>query len=596
MAILSTTHISINGNKLPYYNSCSLHQVIGEHHIMEIHCLLEVMQSFCSDNSQEMEDLLGSVITIETKSYAKIDFYGVLKFKGVITGLKYRKGMHSGSGNYVIINAKSPTVIADDGPNYTSYSDMSFTDIVNQNFTNYDSSKLSINTGNSKLTNPLAYTVQYNESAFQFAQRLAARNGEWMYYNGEELMFGLANNEEVELVLGRDLKDFNTTLKPLPQNFEYYTNDYLTDDVHEKSTTSSDGSQEGNLGPINDSSKNLYAKPTKIWVNISDDSNSKKRLDDYAFLQQSALQTNQLKVTGSSDNPGVMLASVIKIDGTTYRVTKVTHSYSSNGDEYENFFEATSTSINVYPKTNINAFPIAQSQTGKVIENHDPEGMGRVKVQLRWQQKDGLSTPWIRNISPSASQGQGFYFIPEIDDEVLVDFEGGNAECPYVVGGVYNSKTTPPSGSSNSSNHVKMLQSRSGAIFKINDEDGSITIQDKSGSSIVLDGSGNINITATKSVKVTASEELTTESGEKTNINVGSDLNVTVSSNSTVDTGTKLSVNTGAKTEISDGAKIEISAPSVGVNGKASLKLEGTTVDVDGKAITNVKGGMVNLN
>lgn len=596
MAILSTTQISINGNTLPYFNNCNLHQVIGDHHIMELHCLLDIMQRFCSDNSQEMEDLLGSVITIETKSYADIDYHGKLKFKGVITGLKYRKGMFSSDGDYVIIKAKSPTIIADDGPNNTSYVDMSFVDIIQDNFTNYDTSKLAINTDNSKLNQPLTYTVQSNESCFNFAKRMAARNGEWMYYNGEELVFGLeTGNKEVELVLGRDLLDFNTSLEPIPQNFNYYTNDYLTNDIHEKSASSSDGSSKGNFGIINDSSNMLYGKETKIWVNISDDSDAKKRLDSYVKLQQDALQTNQIKVSGTSNNPGVVLAATIKISQSTYRVTKVTHSYSNNG-EYENFFEATSTNIDAYPLTNVNAFPRAESQTAVVVENHDPDAMGRVKVQFAWQKIDGITSPWIRNISPSASQGQGFFFIPEIDDEVVVDFEGGNAECPFVLGGVYNSQATPPSGSSNSSNHVKMLQGRSGAFFKVNDEHGSITIQDKAGSSIVLDGSGNIEITAAKTLTITAGEEISTTSTEKTTMAVGTDLSISAGSNSELLTGTKLSITSGTTTEIKDGAKIEISAPMVAVKGDASLKLEGAIVDVDGKAITNVKGGLLNLN
>jgi type VI secretion system secreted protein VgrG len=231
-----------------------------------------------------------------------------------------------------------------------------------------------------------------------------------------------------------------------------------------------------------------------------------------------------------------------------------------------------------------------------VIDNHDPQGLGRVKVQMRWQYKNGLSTPWIRNLSVSASQGQGFYFIPEVDDEVLVDFEGGNAECPFVVGSVYNSDSKPPSASSNSSNHIKMIQSRNGGIFKINDQDGSITIQDKSGSSIVLDGSGNINIQATKSIILTAGEDINATSGKNTTLNTDKDFNVNAGNNTTITTSSKLNVSSGRNTQINDGIKIEITAPSVGVKGDAGLKLEGATVDIDGKAITNVKGGMVNLN
>ena len=582
---------------MPFYNSCSLKQALGDHHLLTIKCLKNVVLSFCENNGNEIEDLIGSVITLETKSFASVDYYGTLKFKGVITGLKFREGLYSGEGDFVIIEAKSPTIIADDGPDYSSFSDMSFQDIIKQSFRDYDSSKLSLNTKHSKQKSPLIYTVQYNESTFQFAKRLAARYGEWMYYDGEQLVFGLGDKtDEIELKLGRDLQDLNISLSPTPQHFEYFTNDYLTNNVHEQLTTSSDGAQQGNLGILNKSSKDLYTNQSKVWANLPDDDNAKNRLDESVKNQQSALQLQQYKVSGICDNPGVALSSVVVINDKSYRVVKVTHSFSNNGDRYENSFEGVSNDLNIYPNTNIDCFPVAQLQTAKVIDNHDPQGLGRVKVQMRWQYKNGLSTPWIRNLSVSASQGQGFYFIPEIDDEVLVDFEGGNAECPFVVGSVYNSDSKPPSASSNSSNHIKMIQSRNGGIFKINDQDGSITIQDKSGSSIVLDGSGNINIQAAKSINLTAGEDINASSGQHTTLSTGQNFTVNVDNNTTITTSSKLNVSSGRNTQINDGVKIEITAPSIGVKGDAGLKIEGATVDIDGKAITNVKGGIINLN
>lgn len=591
MAILSTTHIHINGNKLPYYNSCSLHQEIGEHHTLDLYCLLETIEKFCGDNNQEMEELLGTIITIETKSYAGISFHGTLKFKGIITGLSYQKGLYSNAGDLILIKAQSPTIIADDGPHHTSFNDKSFIDIMEDTFSNYDTSRLKINTQNSDLSEPLTYTVQYNESCFRFAQRMAARNGEWMYYDGEELMFGVdTESEELELILGRDLQDLNTSLVPIPQNFNYYTNDYLTDDVHEKESASSTKSSNGYFGVVNDSSKDIYANPTKIWVNISDDTNAKSRLDKYVELQQNALQANQVKINGTSDNPGVMLATTVKVSQNNYIITKVTHSYSSNG-EYENFFEATSSNIKTYPKTEINAFPMAQSQVAKVIENHDPEGMGRVKVQFVWQKKDGLTTPWIRNISPSASQGQGFFFIPEVNDEVLVDFEGSNAEVPFVMGGVYNSNAIPPEGSANSSNHIKMLMSKSGSFFKLNDEDGSITIQDKAGSSIVLDGSGNISITAASSeVSIFAPSEVSIASNDEVSINGASEVSIV--------SGDEVSINGGSEVSIVSGDEVSINGgKEVNVSGGVEVKITGTAkATLSSSGTTSVEGTIIKLN
>lgn len=588
MALLSTTNISINGNPLPYYSSCSLHQEIGEHHSMELHCLLDTIQRFCDKNGVQIEDLLGNVITLETKSLSNLDFQGTLKFKGIITGLNYKEGLYSNYGNFVVITAKSPTIISDDGPHHHSYNDMSFVDIMDKNFNSYDTSKLSINTSNSKLTEPFIYTVQANESCFQFAQRMAARNGEWMYYNGEELMFGLNNDsEELQLVLGRDLQEFNTTLNPIAQNYNYYTNDYLTNDVHQTPSSSATSQSEGNFGFVNDSSKELYTNPTKIWVNLSDDASSKKRLDNYVKLQQEALQTNQIKIAGSSSNPGVMLAKTLKISDSTYRVTRVTHSYSSNG-EYENYFEAVTTNIETYPKTNVNAFPVAQSQVAKVIENHDPDGMGRVKVQFVWQKEDGLTTPWIRNISPSASQGQGFFFIPEVDDEVLVDFEGSNAEAPFVMGGVYNSTATPPDGSANPTNHIKMLMSRSGSFFKLNDEDGSITIQDKAGSSIVLDGSGDITINAVSNINVTSPESITNSSKSITT-NASETIDSSSGKTYTVASGEEASITAGKKVAINGATEVTVDSVDVAITGtaKATVSSSGTT---------SVEGTIIKLN
>ena len=72
--------------------------------------------------------------------------------------------------------------------------------------------------------------------------------------------------------------------------------------------------------------------------------------------------------------------------------------------------------------------PEAESQVAEVIDNNDPEGWGRVRVQFKWQEG---TTPWIRVATGYAGPGKaegvtGIYFTPEIKDEVIVDFEQGN--------------------------------------------------------------------------------------------------------------------------------------------------------------------------
>lgn len=597
MALLSVTEIHIKGNLLNHFVSCNLHQEIGEHHSLELNCLHSNLEAFCEKNNvNSFQNLLGETILINSKSYDDLKHINELKFKGVITGLNYKKGQFVSSGDYVIIKAKSTTIIADDGPHYTSYNDMSFKDIIDKNFDGYDSSKLSVNVSDSKQDKPMIYTVQYNESCFKFAQRLASRNGEWMYYDGEELKFGLDSSaKEIELKLGRDLEDYSTTLQPIPKKYNYYTNDYLTNKNHKKASSELSSSSSESLDVVSKSADDMFSKETKFWIPVADTDQSKNRLDEIAKLQNDALTINQVKVTGTADNLGMALAKMVKIDGQNYRITKVIHSFSTNG-EYENYFEAVSASIETYPKTNLNNYPKALSQTAKVIENHDPEALGRVKVQFHWQEDDGLTTPWIRTVSASASGGQGFYFVPEIDDEVMVDFEGENAETPYVIGGVYNADLNPPGGSSNADNHIKMFQSRSGSLMMLNDEDGSVTISDKSGSSIVMDGDGSITINAGKNLTINAGEKISFVAASDAELITDAKLSISSASDTSIDAGTKMGITAGTTASVEGGAKTEIKAPMVEVKGDANVKVEGAMVDVNGTGMTNVKGGMVNLN
>ncbi|MEC5395855.1 phage baseplate assembly protein V, partial [Bergeyella sp. RCAD1439] len=127
-------------------------------------------------------------------------------------------------------------------------------------------------------------------------------------------------------------------------------------------------------------------------------------------------------------------------------------------------------------------------------------------------------SPWIRVVQPHGGSGKGFYFIPEIDEEVMVSFENQNAERPYVIGSHYNGKSK--SGYATKDNSIKVIQTRSGHIVKFT-EDESIIITDKSGNEIHLDTTGgNINITApetinisAKNINITASQNVSTSAG-----------------------------------------------------------------------------------
>lgn len=80
---------------------------------------------------------------------------------------------------------------------------------------------------------------------------------------------------------------------------------------------------------------------------------------------------------------------------------------------------------------------------GVVIDINDPLGQGRIKVKLPWF-SESEETGWARIATPVAGSNYGFYFMPKTDEEVLVAFEHGDIELPYIIGRLWNLQDSPP--------------------------------------------------------------------------------------------------------------------------------------------------------
>ena len=144
-------------------------------------------------------------------------------------------------------------------------------------------------------------------------------------------------------------------------------------------------------------------------------------------------------------------------------------------------------------------------------------------------------TPWIRVVQPYTGGGKGFYFIPEIGEEVLVDFEDQNAERPFVIGSNYNGKEF--SKYHTAGNDKKVIHTRSGTKIILNDGEGSVFIEDPSGNTYLMDGQGNINVSAPKNISFTAGEDLIINAKRNMITNVGEDKSDSVGMNYTENIG-----------------------------------------------------------
>lgn len=135
---------------------------------------------------------------------------------------------------------------------------------------------------------------------------------------------------------------------------------------------------------------------------------------------------------------------------------------------------------------------------GLVVDNRDPKNLGRVRVRVP-KVFDNEKGVWARTAVPMAGAKRGTYFLPEVDDEVLVAFEAGDVRRPYVLGALWNGGNRPPVTNADGQNNVRLIKSRSGHVLQFDDTPNSerVTIQSKSGHRVTLsdaDGSSEISV------------------------------------------------------------------------------------------------------
>ena len=125
---------------------------------------------------------------------------------------------------------------------------------------------------------------------------------------------------------------------------------------------------------------------------------------------------------------------------------------------------------------------------GLVTNNQDPDGLGRVKVSFPWLSADEESH-WARVATLMAGNDRGTWFLPEVDDEVLVVFEHGDPRFPYVIGALWNGNDASPRDNSDGENNPRVIRSRSGHELIFDDTSGAeqVEIHTQAGHKMLLD-------------------------------------------------------------------------------------------------------------
>jgi uncharacterized protein involved in type VI secretion and phage assembly len=202
----------------------------------------------------------------------------------------------------------------------------------------------------------------------------------------------------------------------------------------------------------------------------------------------------------------------------------------------------------------------AESEAGKIFEpvigivtdNKDPSKLGRVKLKMMIL-SDKDSTHWVPIIMQGAGKNRGWFFIPEVDDEVLVMFEQGDINRPLVVGALWGGKDKPPD-KNPGPNPRKVIKSRSG---------GKVTFDDEKNKIILEDGTGKGKVTFDAETNKVIIEAL------KGDVCLQSPTGDTVIVAKSIEmkAGTNIEIHAGSSMDWGTGTKVEVGAPTVAISG-----------------------------
>lgn len=456
------------------------------------------------------------------------------------------------------MEACSWDALLNDNPTCKSFENQTLNDIINDVVDDY-SEHLKTDV-DARFTDTIPYCVQYNESNYQFLQRLARRYGEWLYNDGKKMVFGnLPKGESVKLAYpSQDVPSYNVDLKMRHVAFNHVASSYNSYDANEKegieemqreyNTLSEQVFQASQTCFVKSTLQNLHSggfadsDGRETVLNIS--TKTQARGEKASMLTYSGTTyCSKLKI-GSKlvivDNymPDASALEKSNVEQDEMLITELVHYFSAD-ETYSNHFVGIPSACDYPPYSDSDIYPVAQSCRAKVKDNEDPNNLGRIRVQFDWQAQldDNMMTPWLRMAQPYAGGGKGFSFIPEIDEEVMVDFEGGNAERPYIKGTLYNGVGDPDSAwlpNNNSSNQIKAIRTRNGHTIEIHDEgeDGYIRIYDNEKENYILTFSTDeklIKLESTGNIELYAQNDIIMHAGHDINASADNDIFIAAS-------------------------------------------------------------------
>jgi type VI secretion system secreted protein VgrG len=615
-----------SGLVISKYKSIKLEQDLFNHHTFEIVTPFEHLENPEHRSFHEAhEKVLGKQITFTFKPIERdgsVVFGSSTKgknefvFKGIVTSMSLKNT--SDLVNVFVIKGHSNTILLDDGVRNRWLPDDDLRGHVEKVLAPYPSNVLK-----RKIQTNEAYflpTPQYQESNFQYLNRLAFLAFQWCYYNGTELIFGQDEGKEATFTVD-GVQTFEMSLNLTWMSFDMKHFDPMRSETYESKSASAQAAAAGPLGDfVSQQAETLFSQPSQVPVQVP--VNDSSMLDVIVSRTKRAKAGDQIKFKGRGEYPNVNIGSIVSVqalvirdgkesfeDFGKFRVISITHDVTQSGN-YSNEFEAIpyqqDTPIENPYYANLDKFPVCYSDRAKVIDNNDPKKEGRVRVQFtNWMAESGCDvSPWIPVSTPYAGKERGFLFIPEVDEEVLVGYIHGACSFPYVMCSQYT-ETANIDYTSDEKNNFKTIATRGGNRIYFSDEEGeqmivltNILAQETLISLYFKDGGNKIRIKTGDS-----NGEISIESANKLVINTktldidASDaINIKGKSlNIETQQAVEIKANQGITLKSSTGVTIDAKT-AVEVKSTASLKLDAAMLEAKATGIFSIQGSLVKIN
>ena len=476
-----------------------------------------------------------------------------IEFKGFITSASATR---ENSCYRIQVEALSWDALLDDAAACKSFEQKSLSDIVNDVTSEYSGQLNALI--DARFKDEIPYCVQYNETNFQFLQRLARRYGEWLYNDGTRLVFGNLNKQDsVRLSYpGIDIPSYSVDLRTQHVKFNHMSSSYNAYDATQKEGIKEAKKVYNSLSEkVFKASESLYTKETLQNLHsggFADNDGRETVLNVSTKTQARGIKAGMLTYSGTTYCSKIKIGSTLivvdnfitnpmtnaksPVDQDEILITNLIHHFNAD-KEYRNYFYGIPAECDYPPYSDSDIYPYAPSCRAKVMDNEDPNNLGRVRVQFDWQAQlnPDMWTPWLRIAQPYAGGEKGFSFIPEIGEEVMIDFEGGNAERPYVKGMLFNGVGNPDGKwlpGNNSKNQIKAIRTRNGHTIEIHDEgkDGYIRIYDNKKENYILTFSTDeklIKLESTGNIELYAKNDIIMQAGHDITATAGHDITAT---------------------------------------------------------------------